>query len=380
MGSSQTPRPTRALAVLLASAIAFSACSSKGSDSSTSATGGADTGAAAASGATAVSGTFPDSGTDAAAATTFAAVSATGDKVIPAALADAGPFSTLISALTGAGLDERLSGKGPFTLFAPSNAAFAKLPTEVLAKLLLPENRATLKQVLSYHVVGGLMPASGIRESDSDSLEGAKIHFALKNGAPTVNGATIVAKDIAAANGVIHGIDSVLVPPDVDLNALPGTLPSVEPTAVPAAGASLLQTLADEHDFTKLLAAIDSTGMKNMLEGQGPFTIFAPSDDAFGRLPTDTLRKLLLPQNHDALTAVVKHHVTGARMNGRDLKNGGDITMLDGTSVKVKIDQGRISVGEAKMTLADQDATNGVMHVIDAVLVPPGVDPATLPG
>ena len=265
-------------------------------------------------------------------------------------------------------------------MFAPSNDAFARLPAEIVAKLLLPENHDTLKKVLSYHVVGGLMPASGIRESDSDSIEGAKIHFALTNGAPTVNGARIVAADIAAKNGLIQGIDSVLIPPNVDLNTLTGTVPAVEPTTAPTAGVSIVQTLTDEGSFTKLLAALDSTGLTATLNGKGPFTVFAPSDDAFNRLPTDTLRKLLLPQNNDALATVLKHHVTAAQLNGRDLKNSGEITMLDGSSVTVKIDQGRIKVDSAKMTLADEGATNGVVHVIDGVLLPKSLDPATLKG
>ena len=304
---------------------------------------------------------------------------ATAADPILAVLSGAGNFTTFVSAISASGFAERLSGPGPFTVFAPTDQAFAKLPPEVVAKLLLPENRATLKNVLEYHVVGGLLPYASINEGDKTSLEGSKVHFSLVNGLTAINGSRLAGNDLTADNGTIHGIDFVLVPPTVDLNTLEGIAPAAA-TPTSASGNPLLDRLADKGNFTTLLSAIDAAGLKETLSGVGPFTVMAPTDDAFGRLTGETLRKLLLPENREALIAIVRHHVIATRVNGRDLKDDGELTMLDGTTVKVNIEPDRITIGTASMTYADEEAANGVVHSIDSVLVPDGLDLSSLVG
>lgn len=138
--------------------------------------------------------------------------------IVDVASADAN-FSTLVAAVSAAGLVETLSGTGPFTVFAPTNDAFAALPAGVLDALLLPENKAVLAQILTYHVVAGKVMAADVTDSDVATVEGSTIKLSTMDGV-TVNGATVVAADVAASNGVIHAIDAVILPPGVDVAKL----------------------------------------------------------------------------------------------------------------------------------------------------------------
>lgn len=128
-------------------------------------------------------------------------------------------FSTLVAAVTAAGLVETLQGAGPFTVFAPNDAAFAALPAGLLDKLLLPENLAVLTSILTYHVVSGKIMSTEVTAGDAPSVEGSTIALGTTDGVQ-VNDATVVAADVEASNGVIHVIDKVLVPPTVDLASL----------------------------------------------------------------------------------------------------------------------------------------------------------------
>ncbi len=128
-------------------------------------------------------------------------------------------FSTLVAALTAAGLVETLQGEGPFTVFAPNDAAFAALPEGLLEKLLLPENIAVLTSILTYHVVSGKVLSTEVVAGDAASVEGSNLTLATDMGV-MVNEATVILADVEASNGVIHVIDKVLVPPTVDLSAL----------------------------------------------------------------------------------------------------------------------------------------------------------------
>ena len=128
-------------------------------------------------------------------------------------------FSTLVAALTAAGLVETLQGEGPFTVFAPNDAAFEALPEGVLEKLLLPENIAVLTAILTYHVVAGNVLSTDVVAGDAASVEGSTLALTTDMGV-MVNDATVIQADVVASNGVIHVIDKVLVPPTVDLAAL----------------------------------------------------------------------------------------------------------------------------------------------------------------
>ena len=126
----------------------------------------------------------------------------------------AGNFTTLVAAVTAADLVETLSGEGPFTVFAPTDEAFAALPAGVLDALLLPENKATLAKILTYHVVSGMVMAADVTDSDVATVEGQTVKLSTMGGV-MVNNATVISADVMASNGVIHAIDAVILPPDV---------------------------------------------------------------------------------------------------------------------------------------------------------------------
>ena len=128
-------------------------------------------------------------------------------------------FSTVVAAVAAAGLVETLQGEGPFTVFAPTNEAFAALPAGLVDKLLLPENKEVLVKILTYHVVSGAVMAADVTAGEVPSVEGQNITVTTEGGV-MVNNANVVATDIVASNGVIHVIDAVILPPDVDPSAL----------------------------------------------------------------------------------------------------------------------------------------------------------------
>lgn len=125
---------------------------------------------------------------------------------------EAGQFKTLVAAVQAAGLVSTLQGTGPFTVFAPTDAAFAKLPAGTVETLLKPENKAKLAAILTYHVVAGKVMAADVKTGKVKSVQGQELSLMVKDGAVTVDGAKVVKADIVASNGVIHVIDSVVLP------------------------------------------------------------------------------------------------------------------------------------------------------------------------
>jgi uncharacterized surface protein with fasciclin (FAS1) repeats len=132
-------------------------------------------------------------------------------------LANDSSYSTLRQAVQAAGLESTLSGTSPVTVFAPNNEAFAALPQGTLDRLLLPENKAQLQKILSYHVVPGRVTSADIQPGEVNTVEGQAVTIASSGGNVSVNDATVSQPDITASNGVIHGINKVLLPPDVQL-------------------------------------------------------------------------------------------------------------------------------------------------------------------
>lgn len=142
-----------------------------------------------------------------------------GETIVDVAAAN-GSFNTLVAAVQAADLVETLSAEGPYTVFAPTDEAFAALPEGVLDQLLLPENKEVLTQILTYHVVAGEVPASAVETGMVPTVEGADLDIVAEDGSVMVNGANVVTPDVMASNGIIHVIDAVLIPPTVDPAAL----------------------------------------------------------------------------------------------------------------------------------------------------------------
>ena len=196
--------------------------------------------------------------------------------------------STLVTAVKAAGLVETLSGDGPFTVFAPTNEAFAALPKETLEALLKPENRDLLRKVLTYHVVPGDLMAKDLKSGNVATVAGGSVAIEVQNQKVNVNKASVVKADIDAKNGVIHVIDRVLLPPDFSL-----TTPTKAQSAQPG---TIVEIAAGNPSVSTLVKAVKAAGLAETLSGKGPFTVFAPTNEAFAALPKGTLDKLLSPK------------------------------------------------------------------------------------
>jgi transforming growth factor-beta-induced protein len=263
---------------------------------------------------------------------------------------EAGKFKTLAAALGAAGLVDAVKGPGPFTVFAPSDEAFAKLPKGTVETLLKPENKEKLKAILTYHVVPGKVMAKDVLGvKGAKSLNGQRIDVKVDGGKVMVDGAQVVATDIACTNGVIHVIDSVILPSEDNI-----------PTVATKAG-----------KFNTLLAAAKAAGLVDALSGDKPLTVFAPTDDAFAKLPKDTVASLLKPENKDKLKAILLFHVVEGRVYSEDALAAKSAATLQGSKVEITVKDGAAYVNGAKILATDVDASNGVIHIIDSVILPP---------
>ncbi len=261
----------------------------------------------------------------------------------------AGSFTTLLAAVDAAGLTSTLEGDGPFTVFAPSDEAFAKIPSDALDALLADQDLLT--QVLTYHVVPGRVMASEVVGlSSASTVNGKRLSITVDGGAVMVDQANVVATDIEAGNGVIHVIDDVLFPEPV-LN--------------------LVQTARKAGSFTTLLAALEAASLTSVLEGEGPFTVFAPTDAAFAALPEGTLDALLA--DPETLASILTYHVVSGRLASGDVAALSSATTVNGADVTISVDGGTVFVNDAKVVTADVAASNGVIHVIDKVILPPSM-------
>jgi transforming growth factor-beta-induced protein len=276
-------------------------------------------------------------------------VRAGSDKDLVATAVEAGNFKTLAAALEAAGLVGALQGQGPFTVFAPSDEAFARLPKGALENLLKPENKALLASVLTYHVVPAKLTAAQVVELRSaDALNGQRLPIQVEDGSVRVAGAGVVTTDVMASNGVIHVIDRVLMP----------------------ATANLVETATQAGTFRTLLAAADAAGLAATLAEGGPFTLLAPDDKAFAKLPAGTLERLLEPANQTELAAILKLHVIPGRAFAAEVSGQSELTPLAGGPLAVRVVDGKVSIGGARVIATDLQARNGVIHVLDTVLMP----------
>jgi transforming growth factor-beta-induced protein len=276
-----------------------------------------------------------------------------------------GRFTTLVTAVQAAGLVETLNGEGPFTVFAPTDDAFAALPEGTLDSLLLPENKQQLTDILLYHVVAGEVMAADVVGLDGKTadtaLEGKQLAVKVDMGDVYLNeDVKVVITDIPASNGVIHVIDAVLLPPSDE--AAMETM-------------DIVDTAVADGRFTTLVAAVQAAGLVDTLKGEGPFTVFAPTDDAFAALPAGTLDSLLLPENKQQLTDILLYHVVAGKVMAADvvgLDGQSAGTALAGKSISIKIDGDKVFLNDTvQVIITDIETSNGVIHVIDAVLLPP---------
>ncbi len=149
--------------------------------------------------------------------------------------------------------------------------------------------------------------------------------------------------------------------------------PAAETTASPAAG-DIVEVASGNPDFSTLVAAVQAAGLVETLQGPGPFTVFAPTNAAFDALPAGLVAKLLLPENKDTLVKILTYHVVGSKVMAADVA-AGDVTSVEGSPITITVDGGTVKLNDsATVTATDVEASNGVIHVIDAVILPPGLD------
>jgi transforming growth factor-beta-induced protein len=295
----------------------------------------------------------------------------------------AGSFNTLVAAVQAAGLVDTLKGEGPFTVFAPTDEAFAKLPAGTV-DTLLADPEGALTQILLYHVVPGKVMSSDLSDGlEAATVQGENVTFTLADGKAMVNDANIATADIETSNGVIHVIDTVLLPPSVaaasaeaTAEAMPEAAAAAEaPAAEATAIADIVDTAVAAGNFSTLVAAVQAAGLVDALKGEGPFTVFAPTDEAFAKLPAGTVDALLADPEGD-LTQILLYHVVPGKVMAADVTDGLNATTLQGESVKFSITDGKVYINDAQVVTTDIETSNGVIHVIDSVLLPPADEAA----
>ena len=271
-----------------------------------------------------------------------------GDQNIVRTAIAAGQFTTLASLLTKAGLVDTLSTGGPFTVFAPTDAAFATVPKATLDALAA--NPALLKSVLLYHVVPGRATAADVlRLSSAKTLEGRSLAIKVVDGSVYVDRAKVTTPDVTASNGVIHVIDSVLIP-----------------KAAPAK--NIVQTAIGAGQFKTLTSLLTKAGLAGTLKGKGPFTVFAPTDKAFAEVPKATLSALA--KDKAKLRAVLLYHVVEGKVTAAQAMKLRSAKTLNGKRVAIRVKGAKVLVGGGTVIRADVEASNGVVHVINKVLIP----------
>ena len=287
----------------------------------------------------------------------------------------AGSFTTLVAAVEAAGLVDTLKSEGPFTVFAPTDDAFAALPEGTVASLL-EDPTGALTDILLYHVVAGKVMAADVVGMDGAMVEtvgGNSFTITVDGDSVMVDGANVTMTDIETSNGVIHIIDAVLIPAAGEEEAM------AEPTAEPAEeaaeeemmAADIVDTAVAAGSFNTLVAAVEAAGLVDTLKGEGPFTVFAPTDDAFAALPEGTVASLLEDPT-GALTDILLYHVVAGKVMAADVvgMNGAVVETVGGKSFTITVDGDTVMIDGATVVTTDIETSNGVIHVIDSVLIP----------
>ena len=272
---------------------------------------------------------------------------------IPTLAASTGIHTSLVAALGHANLVSTLEGEGPFTVFAPTDEAFTAAGID-LSTFDTPEENETLVDILLYHVLAGEVPSSAVTDGLTVTMfNGDDATFTVEpdSGTVLIGDAFVTGADVQASNGIIHVIDSVLsLPPDI--------VEAAQNTGV--------------HD--SLVAALTKANLVTTLQGDGPFTVFAPTNDAFTAAGID-LSTFDTDEEIVALSNILTYHVVSGSVMSSDLTDGMSANALNGDSLTFTVNSDGVMVNGANVTMADYKVTNGVIHIIDKVLMPPADEP-----
>lgn len=254
-------------------------------------------------------------------------------------------LTTVVTLPAFAPVLEVLNGAGPMTVFAPTDAAFTAAGVNV-------SDVAAVTAILQYHVIAG----AAIFSTELEALqfpataEGSKLKIAASGSTVTVDQATVTLPNVQCSNGVVHVVDAVLIPPK-----------------------TIVENAQATPSLSTLVSVLTTAGYEPVLEalqGDGPFTVFAPTNDAFTAAGVDT-------SNVEAVTAVLKYHVIAAEAYSVDLAAEQDLETLESSTVKVTVADGVVTVdSDSKVVVADVKSSNGVVHVVDKVLMPPTPAPS----
>ena len=278
-------------------------------------------------------------------------VSADENDDIPTNASSTGVHDSLVAALTHADLVSTLQGDGPFTVFAPTDDAFAAAGID-LTSFDTDEENATLADILLYHVYSGAVNAADVTDGMTVAMvNGDDASFTVSSdGTVMIGDATVTTADVISSNGVIHVIDTVLMPP-ADLVDIPSV----------AVGTGV---------HTALVAALTKADLVSTLQGVGPFTVFAPTDQAFTDAGID-LDSFSTDEEIATLADILTYHVVAGSVLSTDLEDKTTTTAVNGDSLAFAVDADGVMVNDANVVSADVLASNGVVHVIDKVLMPP---------
>jgi transforming growth factor-beta-induced protein len=294
-------------------------------------------------------------------------------------------LSTLVAAVDAAGLVDTLNGPGPFTIFAPSNDAFAKIDQATL-DALLADPTGDLTDILTYHVVSGdSWNAQELADAGTaTTVNGADVEIVEVGDTIEINGeSAVVCGNVETANGTVHIIDTVLMPPMggsssmgamTEANFGPGC------AAVPMDGAGSFAGMAQDPAATAasnnpalstLVSAVSAAGLVDTLNGPGPFTIFAPSNDAFAKIDQATMDGVMADPT-GALTDILTYHViAGESWNAQELADAGTATTVNGADVTIAAAGDTIEInGISAVVCGNVETANGTVHIIDTVLMP----------
>lgn len=287
----------------------------------------------------------------------------------------AGSFNTLAAALTATGLIDTLSNPDEqFTVFAPTDDAFAALPEGTVDALLADPD--TLTDILLYHVISGASvdstTALTLAGQNVTTANGDDLAISLVDGELLVNESTVTQADVRASNGIIHVIDAVLLPPADTAESEPATNPAEEETTPEVPVGTILDIAQSNPDFSTLVAAVNAAGLAGALGHPGDtYTVFAPTNAAFAALGQDTIDALLA--DPDTLRNILLLHVlpgtivdaaTAVSLVGFDIQAG------NGEILSLTLEDGVLKINGATIVATDIEAVNGVIHVIDTVLLP----------
>ena len=282
--------------------------------------------------------------------------------IVDIAVAD-GRFTTLVAALQAADLVETLQGEGPFTVFAPTDDAFAALPEGTVEALLAdPE---ALSQILLYHVVSGKVMAAdvaGLNGADVATVAGENIMVKADDMGVMINESKVIITDIEGSNGVIHVVDAVILPPVEESAEVEMDDEMMEESK------TIVDIAVEDGRFTTLVTAVTEAGLVETLQSEGPFTVFAPTDEAFAALPAGTIEALLA--DIPALTDILLYHVVDGKVMAADVVELDSATTLQGQDIMIKTNMGKVMINDAEVVITNIEASNGVIHVVDAVILP----------